>query len=118
MTQLKQKQLKQEIKSIKNELEKMAIVRPGSLSKQYNVCGKSGCACKDKDNPKKHGPYYVLSYRHRGKNRTEFIRKPFVGDVKEWVGNYQKLRDVIDKWIDCSIELSKMEMKEAYDRDE
>ena len=113
MKQLKQERIKQEIESIKEKLKMLTIVRPGSLSKQYNVCGKPSCACKNKEAPKKHGPYYVLSFRHRGKNRTEFIRKQFIGNVKGWTGDYKKLLKLIDQWIDLSIELSKLEMKEA-----
>jgi len=44
-------------------------MRPGSLSKQYSVCGKAGCRCVDREKPRKHGPYYQLSYVHRGAHR-------------------------------------------------
>ena len=113
MTNTKQDRINEKIEWIKEELAMMTILRPGSLSKQYNVCGKLGCACKDKENPKKHGPYDVLSFRHRGKNRTEFIRKEFVGDIKEWTADYQKLWKMIEKWVDLSIDLSKLQMKES-----
>jgi len=113
MKQQKRERIEQEIEWLKEELEMMMIVRPGSLSKQYNVCGKPGCACKAKTKPKKHGPYYILSYRHRGKNRTEFIRKQFVSDVKEWTGDHKTLWKLVDKWIDLSIALSKAEMQAA-----
>lgn len=113
MINAKQERIKEKIEWIKEELKMMTIVRPGSLSKQYNVCGKLGCACKDKENPKKHGPYHVLSFRHQGKNRTEFIRNQFVGNIKEWTGDYRKLWKLIEKWAGLSIELSKLQMKEA-----
>lgn len=113
MTNTKQETLKEKIQSIKEDIQMMKIVRPGSISKQYNVCGKLTCACKDKEHPKKHGPYYVLSYRHRGKTRTEFIRQPFVADVEEWTDDYKRLWKMIDKWIDFSIKLSKLEMKDS-----
>ena len=58
-------------------------VLPGTLEKYYNVCGKAGCRCKDKNNPRKHGPYYRLSYSIKGKNSCIFIRKEDVKAIKE-----------------------------------
>ena len=106
-----QEKIKEQINSIKEDLGMIMILRPGSLSQQYNVCGKKECACKNKKDPKKHGPYNILSYRHRGKNHTEFIRKQFINDTKEWSKDYQLFLKLIDKWIDLSIKLSKLEMK-------
>lgn len=55
-------------------------MRPGNITKQYNVCGSPGCACKDEKNPKKHGPYLKLNYQHQGKSKTMFIKEK---DVKK-----------------------------------
>jgi len=46
---------------IKAELAALGEMRPGSLSRQYNVCGKPNCRCKDPQNPQRHGPCYQLS---------------------------------------------------------
>jgi hypothetical protein len=39
-------QIEQRIQQIKNQLVALGDMRPGSLSKQFNVCGKPGCRCK------------------------------------------------------------------------
>ena len=63
----KQKAVKllKKIESIKQKIIELEEMRPGSLSKQYNVCGTPNCKCKDKEKPQKHGPYYQLSYTHK-----------------------------------------------------
>jgi len=38
--------LEQKIEAIKRELITLGPLQPGSLSKQFNVCGKPGCRCK------------------------------------------------------------------------
>jgi hypothetical protein len=72
----------QQIQRIKTQLLALGVMRPGSLSQQYNVCGKPGCRCKDPHQPQRHGPYYQVSYVHRGKSTTQFIRPSFVAEVK------------------------------------
>ena len=48
----------QRIQQIKAALAVLGEMRPGSLSKQYNVCGKPSCRCKDPKKNQRHGPYY------------------------------------------------------------
>ena len=74
--------LEQRIQQIKAELAALGEMRPGSLSRQYNVCGKPNCRCKDPQNPQRHGPCYQLSWVHRGKSLTQFIRQPFLTKVR------------------------------------
>lgn len=47
---------------------------PGSIKKQWNVCGMPGCRCKDPDNPQKHGPYNQLSFTLAGKSTSMFVK--------------------------------------------
>ena len=72
-------------------------MRPGAISEQYNVCGKAGCRCKDPNDPKRHGPYYQLSYTHMGKSTTEFVKKPMVSEVQKQLHNYAKFRKLTDE---------------------
>ena len=67
-------------------------VLPGTLEEHYNVCGKARCRCKDKVAPRKHGPYYRLSYSVKGKNSSVFVRREDAGIVKEMTDNYRKAR--------------------------
>lgn len=77
------------------ELIDVKPVLPGSISEQYNVCGKAGCRCKDKINPRKHGPQSRLSYSLPGENSTLVIRKGDVPVAREMTANYGDLRKVV-----------------------
>ena len=50
------------IERLKMEICNLGSMLPGSISEQYNVCGKAGCKCKRVKNPVRHGPYFQLSF--------------------------------------------------------
>jgi hypothetical protein len=97
------------IDDIKHELCSLGWVHPGSISEQYNICGTPGCHCKDQKNPRKHGPYYQLSYGWRGKSGTLFVRDEQVAAMREKVSNYKRMQELIKSWVDCSMELERQE---------
>ena len=96
--------LQTEIEAIKRELVSLWDLRPGSLSQQYNVCGNPRCRCKG-DPPRKHGPYYQLSFTRKGRSGTQFIKKAHVAMVRKQVKNYSRLRNLVDRWIELSTQL-------------
>ena len=97
--------LEKRVETIKRELTRLGDLRPGSLSKQYNVCGNPNCRCKASP-PKKHGPYYQLSSTRKGKSRSKFVRKEEVAAVRSQLKNYAKLRKLTERWIDLAEELA------------
>ena len=103
--------LEAQIERVKQDLVSLGDLRPGSLSKQYNVCGNPKCRCKE-DPPRKHGPYYQLSFTRKGKSRTKFIKNPHVSMVKKHLTNYTQLRRLIDQWIELSTELCQLKMEQ------
>jgi hypothetical protein len=104
--------LQREIERIKKELAELGDLRPGSLSKQYNVCGKPTCRCKASP-PQKHGPYYQVSYTRKGRSSSKFVRREQVVRVKRQLKNYTKLRQLIDRWIEAGAELSNLTLEET-----
>ena len=58
------------VKRIKAKLLGLGPLLPGSLGQQWNVCGTPGCQCKDPKHPRRHGPYYQLSYTLQGRSST------------------------------------------------
>ena len=103
--------LQREIERIKKELTELGDLRPGSLSRQYNVCGKPGCRCKASP-PEKHGPYYQVSYTRKGRSSSKFVRQEQVASVKRQLRNYTKLRQLVDRWIEAGAELSNLLLEE------
>jgi len=100
--------LEKKIKTIKTKLSALGDMRPGSLSTQFNVCGNPSCRCKDAETPKKHGPYYQLSYTHKGRSKSEFVKKEDLTEVKKQIRNYQKFKQLTGEWIDLSLELARL----------
>ena len=98
------------IETVKAELLALGEMRPGSLTRQYNVCGKAKCRCKDPENPRRHGPYYKLSYAHKGKFTTQFIRKEVLARVRAELANYKKFRRLSAQWVDLSLKLAKLKL--------
>jgi hypothetical protein len=106
-------QIARKIEHLKRQLAELGPMHPGSLSEQYNVCGKSGCRCKDPKNPQKHGPYYQLSFTWRGKSRTRFVRAERLAGVREKIANYKRFRELTDEWVDLVVELEQQEREQG-----
>jgi hypothetical protein len=105
--------IEQQIRKIKEELVSLGPMRPGSLSRQYSVCGKPGCACADPDNPKKHGPFYQLSYAHQGKSSTRFVRPGYVPQIKKELAAYKRFRQLTQTWVGLELTLSQLRLEQA-----
>lgn len=110
-TQLKK--IERKIESTKQLLMNIEEMWSGSLSKQYNVCGKAGCRCKDKNDPKKHGPYYQLSYSNKGRSTSQFIKKEFLVDTRKQIENYKKFKKLTELWVDLALEHAKLKIEIA-----
>jgi hypothetical protein len=111
-TQALQK-LEAQITHIKTQLQDQGPMRPGSLSRQYNVCGKPGCRCKDPKRPRRHGPYYQLNYVYRGKKTSRFIRKEILRQVRSELANYKRFRRLTDQWIGLALQAAEAKEKLA-----
>jgi hypothetical protein len=109
----KDRKWQERIQQIKEELSNLGDIRPGTLSEQYNVCGKPNCRCKDPNDPKKHGPYYQLSYTHKGKSTTEFVKKDMVAQVRCQIRNYAKFKKLTEEWIDLSIRIARYQKQHS-----
>ena len=105
MTQMQKAEKR--IETIKMELLKIGEMRPGSLNPQLTVCGTPGCACADPKEPKKHGPYFQLSYVHQGKSTTQFIPKEFVPVISSQLKNYKTFKALTAEWVTLALALAK-----------
>lgn len=95
-TQLKA--VKKDITVIKRRMLAIEDMRPGSLTQQMR---------KAKG---KYGAYWQLSYTHKGKGRTGYIREEFVTQIKKETANYKQHKILADKLVNLSIELSNLKM--------
>jgi hypothetical protein len=110
-------QIHRNIARLQQQLLELGALHPGSISEQYNVCGTPGCQCKDPKKPRRHGPYYQLSYTWRGKSSTRFVRPEGLAEMRQKVANYKRLRELVNEWVEQAIELEKAERAEAKQGD-
>ena len=103
--------LEAQIAQIKAQLQRQGAMRPGSLSRQYNVCGKARCRCKDPKRPRRHGPYYQLNYVYRGKKTSQFIRREILGQVRTELANYRQFRRLTERWVGLALQVAQAKAK-------
>jgi hypothetical protein len=103
--------LEKRIQIIKRQIAELGDLRPGALSKQYNICGTPNCRCKA-DPPLKHGPYYQISFTRHGKSSSQFVREEDLIEVQQQLDNYRLLRDLVDEWVTLSAQLSSLRLRE------
>ena len=105
MQDKKFRELEKRIEQIKQELQTIQQMRPGSLTRQYH-------------NPQdKTGAYYQLSYTHKMKSRTEYVRSEFVPKIREEISEYKRFKKLVQQWVALAIEHSKVQMGKGKKRD-
>jgi hypothetical protein len=104
-------ELTRRVADVKRAILELGDLQPGTLSKQYNVCGNPRCRCKATP-PKRHGPYYQLSFTRKNRSRTKFVRKEHLHAVREHVKNFTRLRKLVDRLIDLSADLAALKLTE------
>ncbi len=99
MSSRKIRQIEKEVEKIKQEIQKIGDMRPGSLTPQYRVT------------PQKSGPYYQLSYTYNMKSYTKYIRPRFVKQTASQIATYKRFRKLIKRWVTLSIQHSQLKME-------
>jgi len=101
MSQKRIQQIERRIDRIKAALLEIGPMRPGSLTRQY----------KD---PQHHaGAYWQISYTRRMKSRTEYVRPESVKDLRRQIASHKRFKNMVEQWIDLSIEHSRLTMQLA-----
>jgi len=101
------REIARRIAAIKHELTALGPLRPGALSRQYNVCGSPTCRCKA-DPAQRHGPYYQLSYTHQRKSSSEFVRAQDLHEVQRQLATHARLRALVEEWISLGIQQARL----------
>ena len=101
-------QIDEKIFRLKQELLALGPLHPGSLSQQYQTCGRPGCKCGDPHQPRPHGPYTKLTYVYHGKFTCRFVRAESVQEVTALVATFKKFRQLTDNWIALAIQRARL----------
>lgn len=99
----------EKVDKLKQRLIMLKNIIPGSISTQWNVCGTVGCKCKDKVKPKKHGPYYQLSFSVGGKSSSMFVKPNEVAEVRRRIKRYKEFKELVTELIRAYVELARNE---------
>jgi len=94
-------QLERRMKRIKEALQRIGPMRPGSLTRQF------------KDPERKVGAYWQISYTRQRKSRTEYVRQEWVAEIRRQIAAYRRFKRLVDQWVDLSIEHSQLTMRMA-----
>jgi len=92
-------QIERSIARIKEELQTIGPMRPGSLTRQY------------RDRQTGSGAYWQISYTRHMKSRTEYVRRQWVREVRKQIAMHKRFKRLIDQWVDLGIEHSRLAMK-------
>ena len=82
------------------QLMELSPLCSGSLHQQYLTCGKTQCRCHDRQDPQRHGPYYLWIRRMGGKQVNRTLRPgPELERVRKGIANYQKLQRLLEELL-------------------
>lgn len=90
------KNIEKRIQSLTRRLAEVGDMRPGTLSIQY------------RDPEQKKRPFNQISYTHKGKSRSEYVRAQNLETVRREIAAYKTFRTIVDEIIDLSIKASRI----------
>ena len=94
--------MEKQIVRIQRTLAALGPMRPGTLNRQY------------KDPAKKQGGYWQISYTHKMRSRSEYVREEHLRAVRTELANFRKFRMLTERWIELSLELSRQKRKPPH----
>ncbi len=90
-----------QFRKVKERIQEVGFIGSGSLVEREITCGNPKCPCS-RDPEKRHGPYYQLSWKEKGKSVSRFLSSEEATLYREWIDNRHKLTAIIDKMYDIS----------------
>lgn len=96
-----EKKIMERIERVKRQLGELGPMRPGSITRQYR---------KPKE---KQQPFYQISYTHKMKSRTEYLRKEHLPSIRKERANFKRFKKLTEQWIDLALQLSKIRTRQA-----
>ena len=87
------------IARVRGQLSELGPMRPGSVSRQY------------REPKEKKRPFYQISYTHRMKSRSEYVRPENLAAVRAETANFRKFKRLVDRWVDLALQLSRLKSK-------
>ena len=99
---------------IQQEFASLGDLRPGSLTRRLQQCGKPGCRCKA-EGATGHGPYWSLTFKVQGKTVTRSIPAAAVERTREQIAEHKRFRALAAELVDLSEQLCQARLAEGDD---
>jgi hypothetical protein len=96
-----EKKIAARIERVKRQLNELGPMRPGSISRQYR---------KPKE---KQQPFYQISYTHKMKSKSEYLRKENLAAIRQETANFKRFRTLTEQWVDLALELSQLRTRQV-----
>jgi hypothetical protein len=80
---------------IKARIREVGFIYDGSLVVRWTQCGKPNCRCRE-DPTKRHGPYYQLSWKEKGKTVSRRLSQEHGRLYQEWAENRRLLESIVE----------------------
>lgn len=94
-------QLQRRLDELKAELNRVQLMRRGSLVVRYRKCGKSNCYCADAHSAG-HGPSFSLTWQENGKTRTKAVPAQATELTKHQIAEYRRFRRLCAELVQVS----------------
>ncbi len=92
-------QLEGKLARVRGDLLALGPMRPGSITRQY------------RDPARKRQAFYQLSYTHRGRGRSEYVRPEHLATLRKEIAAYKRFRKLVETWVALSLEASQLRIK-------
>lgn len=99
MTKQSLKKMERRLVDLRRQLVDIGDMRPGTLSVQYR-----------KPEEKKN-PFNQLSYTHKGKGRSEYVRAENLPAIRREIKAYKRFKTLVDELVNLSMEASRLRCK-------
>ena len=104
--------LESERSRLKNEIDQLPDMRPGSMTIAHPKCGKSNCHCAREGDPR-HGPVHFLIRWVNNKTVTRSIPIEDLDTVRHQVETHRKYEDLSRQFVEISGQISDLKLQES-----
>jgi len=101
MREPRTRRIDRRIRWIKEALQDLGPMRPGSLTRQY------------RDPEERAGAYWQISYTRQIRSRTEYVRPEWVAETRRQIATYKRFKRLVEEWVNLSIERAQQLMRMA-----
>jgi hypothetical protein len=88
--------LEADIRSLKQRLARAGHMRPGTLSVQY------------RNSKEKKTPFNQISYTHKGRSRSEYVRPENLTAIKREIDAYKRFKSTVQELVALSLKASRL----------